>query len=130
MHFYAPLTTPILAKPNPKPRGKQQTPDLRSGGCVTLTDIYNKQDSDNGPLWVLDSDDNKVDGGGEPAEPTGYWLLTSSLIVLDNAKLVVKGTDIDGDCDVLRVQVCIFRCCLAEVVDCLGLLNESNGAKG
>ncbi len=78
---------------------------------------------------MLDSDNNKVDGGGEPATPTGYWLLTSSLIILDNVKLMVKGTSIDGDCDVLRIQVCIFRCCSAEVVDCLRLLSESNGAR-
>lgn len=74
-------------------------PDLKSGGCTSLTDVYNAQSGD-GPLYVLDADDNIVD-----SVPTGRWLLTASLVVEDNVTLFVKGKDRGGDCDVLRIQV-------------------------
>ncbi|CAM9604816.1 unnamed protein product [Ectocarpus sp. 12 AP-2014] len=73
------------------------------GGCATLTDMYNTQ-SGSGPLYVLDSSNNIVSGGGGSASPTGYWLLTSSLEILDGVTLYVHGTSAGGDADVLRIQ--------------------------
>ncbi|CAB1096849.1 MEP10 [Ectocarpus sp. CCAP 1310/34] len=73
------------------------------GGCATLTDLYNTQ-SGSGPLYVLDSSNNIVSGGGGSASPTGYWLLTSSLEILDGVTLYVHGTSAGGDADVLRIQ--------------------------
>ena len=66
--------------------------------------MYNVQSGD-GPLYVLDSSNATVDGAGGSAEPTGRWLLTSSIEVLDNVRLEFKGTDRGGDCDVLKIQV-------------------------
>ena len=75
--------------------------DFEDGGCATLTDLYNAQD-ESGPLYTLDDDDNIVDGGG--GTPTGRWLLTTSLRVIDNVTLYIHGTSIGGDCDVLRIE--------------------------
>lgn len=55
-----------------------------------------------GPLWVLDEDDNVIDGGG--GTPTGRWLLTMELRIVDGVLLSMHGTSIGGDCDVLRIQ--------------------------
>lgn len=79
-------------------------PDFKGGGCATLTDLYNAQDG-KGPLWVLDSNDNKVDGAGGSAKPTGRWLLTSNLKIEDDVTLFVEGKGRGGDCDVLRIEV-------------------------
>lgn len=78
--------------------------DFSGGGCATLTDLYNVQTGD-GPLWVLDSSNKTVDGAGGSAAPTGRWLLTSSIEVVDNVRLEFKGLDRGGDCDVLKIQV-------------------------
>lgn len=75
--------------------------DFEGGGCATLTDMYNIQ-SGSGPLYTLDDDDNIIDGGG--GTPTGRWLLTMNLRVLDGVTLYVHGTSIGGDCDVLRIE--------------------------
>ncbi|CAN0447418.1 unnamed protein product, partial [Laminaria digitata] len=75
--------------------------DFEGGGCATLTDMYNIQKAD-GPLWVLDDDDNVIDGGG--GTPTGRWLLTMDLRVVDGVTLSVHGTSIGGDADVLRIE--------------------------
>lgn len=79
-------------------------PDFTGGGCATLTDLYNAQDGE-GPLWVIDSNDNKVDGAGGSAKTTGRWLLTSNLKIEDDVTLFVEGKDRGGDCDVLRIEV-------------------------
>ncbi|CAM9761267.1 unnamed protein product, partial [Hapterophycus canaliculatus] len=76
---------------------------FEDGGCATLTDMYNAQ-SGSGPLYVLDSSNNIVSGGGGSATPTGYWLLTSEIQVLDGVTLYVHGTSAGGDADVLRIQ--------------------------
>ncbi|CAN0064999.1 unnamed protein product [Pylaiella littoralis] len=76
---------------------------FQGGGCATLTDMYNTQ-SGSGPLYVLDSSDSVVSGGGGSASPTGRWLLTSGLQVLDDVTLYVHGTSSGGDADVLRIQ--------------------------
>eukprot|EP00752_Nemacystus_decipiens_P008459 g7561.t1 len=68
------------------------------GGCATLTDMYNAQ-SGSGPLFVLDSSDKISDGA-----PTGRWLLTSSLEILDGVTLYVHGKSAGGDADVLRIE--------------------------
>ena len=75
--------------------------DFEGGGCATLTDMYSIQ-KESGPLWVLDADDNIIDGGG--GTPTGYWLLTMDLRVHDGVTLIMHGTSVGGDCDVLRIR--------------------------
>jgi len=75
--------------------------DFEDGGCATLTDMYNAQ-SGSGPLYTLDDDDNVVDGGG--GTPTGRWLLTMNLRVVDDVTLYIHGTGAGGDCDVLRIE--------------------------
>ncbi|CAM9775659.1 unnamed protein product, partial [Sphacelaria rigidula] len=67
------------------------------GGCGTLSGIYAAYPD--GPVKVLDEDDNEVGG-----DPTGYWLLTSSLFVYDGAVFQCHGVSDGGDCDVLRIQ--------------------------
>lgn len=63
--------------------------------------MYEQQtSSSDGPLYVLDEDDNVIEGGS----PTGRWLLTRDLRVVDGATLYVHGTSIGGDCDVLRIR--------------------------
>lgn len=57
-------------------------------------------DSTDGPLYVLDEDDNIIPGG----TPTGRWLLTRDLRVTNGGTLLVHGTSIGGDCDVLRIR--------------------------
>ena len=81
-----------------------QPPAFTGGGCATLTDMYNAQ-SGSGPLYVLDSSDKVVSGS-----PTGRWLLTSSLEILDGVTLYVHGTSAGGDADVLRIEVCVCVC--------------------
>lgn len=61
--------------------------------------MYNAQ-SGSGPLYVLDSSDEVVSGS-----PTGRWLLTSSVTVLDGVTLYVHGASAGGDADVLRIEV-------------------------
>lgn len=73
--------------------------DFEGGGCATLTDMYERYPDGNGPLQILDADD-KIVGG----TPTGYWLLTMDLTVVDGVTLSVHGTSIGGDCDVLRIK--------------------------
>ena len=63
--------------------------------------MYDTQKGE-GPLWVLDDDDNVIDGG--LGTPTGRWLLTMNLRVHDGVTLSVHGTSIGGDCDVLRIK--------------------------
>lgn len=60
--------------------------DIRGGGCATLTDIYTAQGGENsdGPLFVLDSNDNFVGGN-----PTGYWLLARTIKVEQDSLLQV-----------------------------------------
>ncbi|CAM9395437.1 unnamed protein product [Ectocarpus sp. 4 AP-2014] len=105
-----PSATPTPPAPVPSGCDKKATVQIdkdtayfKSGGCATLTDLYNAQDG-KGPLWVLDSNDNKVDGAGGSAKPTGRWLLTSNLKIEDDATLFVEGTGRGGDCDVLRIE--------------------------
>lgn len=62
--------------------------------------MYNAQSGDDGPLYVLDNADNVVDGG----TPTGFWLLTRDLRVVDGVTLYVHGSAADGDADVLRIK--------------------------
>eukprot|EP00903_Cladosiphon_okamuranus_P016037 g14807.t2 len=78
------------------PESEEST--FTDGGCATLTDMYNAQ-SGNGPLYVLDSSDDVVSGS-----PTGRWLLTSSITILDGVTLYVHGTSDGGDADVLRIE--------------------------
>ena len=66
--------------------------------------MYNTQ-SGSGPLYVLDSSDKVVSGGGGSASPTGRWLLTSGLEILDGVTLYVHGKSAGGDADVLRIEV-------------------------
>lgn len=103
-----PLTSTLTCrtlKPTTPHNHTQHLPDFQGGGCATLTDMYNTQ-SGSGPLYVLDSSDSVVSGGGGSASPTGRWLLTSGLQVLDDVTLYVHGTSSGGDADVLRIQVC------------------------
>ncbi|CAM9161226.1 unnamed protein product [Ectocarpus sp. 13 AM-2016] len=74
---------------------------IRGGGCATLTDIYTAQGghNDDGPLFVLDSNDNVVGGS-----PTGYWLLMRDIHVEEDSLLQVHGPDAGGDARVLRIQ--------------------------
>lgn len=58
-----------------------------------------QSNTDDGPLYVLDEDDEIVGG-----DPTGRWLLTRDLRVVDGATLYVHGTSVGGDCDVLRIR--------------------------
>lgn len=83
----------------PPPYPTPPPPAFTNGGCATLTDLYNAQ-SGSGPLYVLDSSNSVASGS-----PTGRWLLTSSLEVLDGVTLYVHGTSDGGDADVLRIQV-------------------------
>ncbi|CAM9200699.1 unnamed protein product [Ectocarpus fasciculatus] len=106
-------TGPTPTSPSPSPSTcsgtiasistSSDSSSFSGGGCATLTDMYNTQ-SGSGPLYVLDSSNNIVSGGGGSATPTGYWLLTSSLEVLDGVTLYVHGTLAGGDADVLRIQ--------------------------
>lgn len=73
--------------------------DFEGGGCATLTDMYNEQSGDDGPLYVLDDADNIVGGS-----PTGFWLLDRDLRVVDGVTLYVHGSAADGDADVLRIK--------------------------
>ncbi|CAN0489702.1 unnamed protein product, partial [Laminaria digitata] len=68
------------------------------GGCATLTTLYEGQGSD-GELYILDAD-GEVTGG----DPTGFWLLSSDLRIVDGVTLYVHGTDADGDADILRIR--------------------------
>ncbi|CAM9458502.1 unnamed protein product, partial [Hapterophycus canaliculatus] len=74
--------------------------DFEGGGCATFTDMYIAQGGDEGPVYVLDENDEVVPGG----EPTGRWLLDRDLRVVDGVTLYVHGTDIGGDADVLRIK--------------------------
>lgn len=74
--------------------------DFEGGGCATLTDMYNIQKGDDGPLLVLDASDKVVSGG----TPTGRWLMTWDITVVDGVQLLLHGSAVGGDCDVLRIQ--------------------------
>lgn len=68
-----------------------------------MTDILNAQ-SGEGSLEVLSSATSSSGGTGSP---TGYWLLKDSIYVYSDATLFVQGKDKGGDCDVLRMEVCM-----------------------
>ena len=71
-----------------------------------MTDLYQARvESDGwtpkGPIYILD-EDNDIDYA--PTAFTGKWLLTAELYIRKGAVFYCKGTDIDGDCDELRIQ--------------------------
>lgn len=96
------LTPPLPLLPKYAPPPPPNPPDFTGGGCATLTDMYNAQ-SGSGPLFVLDGSDKVVSGS-----PTGRWLLTSSLQILEGVTLYVHGTSAGGDADVLRIEVSAY----------------------
>lgn len=63
--------------------------------------MYNAQEPGEGPVYVLDEDDNVVDGA---TTGTGRWLLTRDLRIIDGVTLFVHGLSIGGDADVLRIE--------------------------
>lgn len=76
--------------------------DFEGGGCGTLTDMFNAQGpDDDGPLYVLDENDQIIEGA---TAGTGRWLLTRNLRVVENSALLIHGTSIGGDTDVLRIE--------------------------
>lgn len=98
------FTNPNTVLPCPRACIVRMISDFEGGGCATLTDLYESRSDNNGskgPLYILDDDDNKVEG---IATPTGRWLLESDLYVEDGSILYMHGTDIGGDCDELRIQ--------------------------
>lgn len=71
-----------------------------------MTDIYQsllgEDGTNNGPLFILDDDDNVLDEPGQAV--TGRWMLSADLYVQSGVTLVVWGTEWDGDVDVLRLD--------------------------
>ncbi|CAM9140533.1 unnamed protein product [Laminaria digitata] len=65
------------------------------GGCFTLTQIW---ESGKRPLYPIDPFDNT-----RVTTPTGVWLLTEELYVLDGVTLQLHGIARGGDCDELRL---------------------------
>lgn len=70
---------------------------IENGGCATLSDIYLSRYAAygfTGPLYPYDAGNNTL-----VHNITGQWYLNSSLYVTTDSTLVVRGTDVGGDCD-------------------------------
>ena len=67
------------------------------GGCFTLTQVWEEL-SDKPFLFPIDPVTNE-----QSDVPTGTWLLSEDLYVLDDVTLNIFGTESGGDCDELRL---------------------------
>eukprot|EP00752_Nemacystus_decipiens_P017747 g15914.t1 len=82
-------------------RFASETAYFEGGGCGTLSLMYEAQGGSDGPLVVLDDSDGALPAG---TAPTGRWLLTRNLRVVNGVTLELHGSDAGGDCDVLRIE--------------------------
>ncbi|CAM9815160.1 unnamed protein product, partial [Sphacelaria rigidula] len=67
------------------------------GGCATLSGIYESRYTKygfTGPLFPYDEETNML-----VQNVTGAWYLNSSVYVTSGSTLVMRGTDVGGDCD-------------------------------